>query len=128
MNYETPLDDALTDMTDALLRGAGETGLRRAVRGFDRDSVEPFVPLLLSLRRAFEPVEPSSRFIRQLHEDLIGEPERGLLARARSMPARVQIAAGVVAVVTTAIIALRWLFGVWGDRADDDVEVAPSTK
>lgn len=128
MNVERPLDDALNAMTDALLTGQGEAGLRRAMRAFDRAAVEPFVPLLLSLRRAFEPVEPPAKFIRQLHEDLIGEPERGLLARARSMPPRVQIAAGVVAVVTTVIIALRWFVGFWSSREDDEVEVVHSTK
>lgn len=128
MDVETPLDDALTAMTDALMAGPGEAGLRRAMRAYDRSAVEPFMPLLIGLRRAYQPVEPSARFVRQLHEDLIGEPERGLIARARSMPPRVQFAAGAVAVVTTLIIALRWFTSFWSDRDDEAPEVAPQAK
>jgi hypothetical protein len=128
MNGEVPLDDALSAMTDALMNGPGEAGLRRAVRAYDRGQVEPFVPLLLSLRDAYEPVEPSARFIRQLHEDLIGEPERGLIGRARSMPPRVQFAAGAVAVLTTVFFVLRWIAGFWMSDDEEEREVAHSTK
>lgn len=128
MNGEVPLDDALSAMTDALMNGQGEAGLRRAARTYDRGQVEPFVPLLLSLRDAYEPVEPSSRFIRQLHEDLIGEPERGLIGRARSMPPRVQLAAGAVAVLTTVFFVLRWIAGFWISDDEEEREVAHSTK
>ena len=128
MNGETSLDDALSAMTDALMNGPGETGLRRAARAYDRGQVEPFVPLLISLRDAYEPVEPSSKFIRQLHEDLIGEPQRGLIGRARSMPPRVQFAAGAVAVVTTLIIVLRWIVSFWADDEEEEREVVHSTK
>ncbi len=124
MNVESPLDDALTAITDALLSGPGEAGLRRAIRAYDRAAIEPFVRLLVSLRRAYEPVEPSAKFIRQLHEDLIGEPQRGLIGRARSMPPRVQFAAGAVAVVTTLFIILRWFTGFWMARDEDSREVA----
>ena len=122
MNVETPLDDALTAMTDALLGGSGESGLRRIARGYDRGMVEPFVPLLLELHQAYEPVEPSSRFIRQLHEDLVGEPQRGLIGRARSMPPRVQIAAGAVAVLSVFLIVLRWLTGFFASRGEEEAE------
>jgi hypothetical protein len=128
MNGETPLDDALSAMTDALMNGPGEAGLRRAARAYDRGQVEPFVPLLLSLRDAYEPVEPSARFIRQLHEDLIGEPERGLIGRARSMPPRVQFAAGAVAVLTTVFFVLRWIAGFWMSDDEEEREVVHSTK
>lgn len=128
MNGETPLDDALSAMTDALMNGQGEAGLRRASRAYDRGQVEPFVPLLLSLRDAYEPIEPSARFIRQLHEDLIGEPERGLIGRARSMPPRVQFAAGAVAVLTTVFFVLRWIAGFWMSDDEEEREVVHSTK
>ena len=128
MNGEVPLDDALSAMTDALMHGPGEAGLRRAVRAYDRGQVEPFVPLLLSLRDAYEPVEPSARFIRQLHEDLIGEPQRGLIGRARSMPPRVQFAAGAVAVLTTVFFVLRWIAGFWMSDEEEEREVVHSTK
>lgn len=127
MNVETSLEDALTVITDALMGGSGEAGLRRAVRAYDRDEVEPFVPLLTTLRRAYEPVEPSAKFIRQLHEDLVGEPQRGLIGRARSMPPRVQFAAAAVAIVTAVLVVLRWFTG--GHAAEDEErEVAPQVK
>ena len=97
MNVESRLEDALDAMTHAVMGGTSEAGLRRVARGFDRDQAEPFVPLLLNLRAAYEPVEPSAKFLRQLQEDLIGEPQRGLIGRARSMPPRVQFAAAAVA-------------------------------
>lgn len=128
MNGETPLDDALSAMTDALMQGPGEAGLRRAARAYDRGQVEPFVPLLISLRHAYEPVEPPSKFIRQLHEDLIGEPQRGLIGRARSMPPRVQFAAGAVAVVTTVFLVLRWIASFWASDDEEEREVVHSTK
>lgn len=128
MNSDNSLDEALNAMTDVLMRGSGEAGMHRVARAYDQSAVEPFVPLLLTLRDAYAPVEPSQKFLRQLHEDLIGEPQRGLLGRARSMPPRVQFAAGAVAVLGFGLIAVRWLVGLFSSREEDDAEVAPHPK
>lgn len=122
MNVETPLDEALNAMTEALLGSSGESGMRRVAKAYDQDTVEPFIPLLIALRSLFTPVEPSHKFVRELRADLLGKPDRSLLARARAMPPRVQWAAGVFAIVGAALIVLRWLTGVASSRAERDLE------
>lgn len=128
MNGEPSFDAALSAMTDALMNGSTEAGLRRVARAMDGDQAEMFAPLLIGLRDAYPPVEPSARFIRQLHEDLIGVPERGLIGRARSMPPRVQFTAGAVALITTLIILKRWLTSFWASDDEEEREIAHSTK
>lgn len=128
MNVDTQLEDALTVLTDTLMSGSGEAGMRRVSRAFDRAMVEPYIPLLLDLQHAYEPVVPSSRFIRQLHEDLIGEPERGLIAKARSMPPRVQFAAGAVAVLSVVLIVIRWMSGFFSSRSDEEADAVVQTE
>jgi hypothetical protein len=56
-------------------------------------------------------VQPSPRFVNRLRQDLIGQPPRGMLARVRYLPPRVQIAAGVVAVMGFMLITRRRLIG-----------------
>ncbi|KXK50891.1 MAG: hypothetical protein IT298_16745 [Chloroflexi bacterium] len=122
MNVETPLDEALHAMTEALLGPSGETGMHRSARAHDPDLVEPFIPILLALRSMFTPVEPSHKFVRDLRADLLGTPDRSVVARVRAMPPRVQWAAGVFAVVGAVWIVLRWLTGIASSRAERDLE------
>jgi hypothetical protein len=115
----THLEDLLSAVTDALLRegAAAKDPLDAIARRYDvpRGEVEGFAAMIRRVHVALAGVQPSPRFVNRLRHDLIGQPPRGVLARVRFLPPRVQIAAGVVAVMGFMLITRRRLIG---DAAD----------
>lgn len=116
--HESPLANALSAATDALLSGNNNLDSIFARYGVSRRDVEPIIRVLNRLHRTLVGVQPSRRFVRRLQIELVGQPEpgwfgklitRGLIGRVRYLPARVQIAAGVVFVAGFMLLARRRL-------------------
>jgi hypothetical protein len=95
MNASTPMEDLLSAMTDAVLRG--ERDVHRLARRYDvpQAEAERLIPMIYALRDAHRSQQPSPRFVRKLKRELMGAPEYTLVERVRYLPPRVQIAAGV---------------------------------
>ncbi len=111
MNASTPMEDLLSAMTDAVLRG--ERDLNRIARRYNvpQADVERLTPMIYALKDAVRSERPSPHFTRKLKRDLMGAPEYTLVERVRYLPPRVQIAAGV-AVGTAFGVLLVGRFGL----------------
>ncbi len=107
MASQHPLEDLLSAVTDALLVDDHQLEPIIARYDVDRSQVRTFVALIERLHHTLTGVEPSPRFVNKLKADLMGSQQRGLLSRVRYLPARVQIAAGFVAVAGFILIASR---------------------
>ncbi|HEX2618882.1 MAG TPA: hypothetical protein VHL11_02015 [Phototrophicaceae bacterium] len=121
---QQPLEDLLAAITDAML--AGEDDFEPIINDYDvpRSSVESFVPLINRLNQTLISEQPSSRFVHQLKQDLMGVPQGGLVARVRYLPARVQLAAGVVAAAGFMLLVRRRLLDITSaTTAGDESEV-----
>lgn len=75
MRVQTPLPDALTAMTDALINGQGEADLRRAAHNAPAEAMT-YAPMLRGMARAYTPVEPSADFMRDLKTELLTGKKR----------------------------------------------------
>lgn len=111
MPNPTPMDDFLTAATDAVLRGERDIESLARRYGVSRADCEAILPLIRQLRTVHHAERPSDQFRRKLHRDLMGAPEYTLVERVRSLPPRVQLAAGA-AVSITAILLLIGRFGL----------------
>lgn len=107
MASQHPLEDLLSAVTDALLADDQQLEPIIAHYDVDRSQVRTFVTLIERLHHTLTGVEPSPRFVNRLKAELLGSQQRGLLGRVRYLPARVQIAAGFVAVAGFILIASR---------------------
>lgn len=110
-NASTPMEDMLSAMTDAVLRG--ERDVNRIARRYDVPQAEAdqLIPMIYALRDTHRSQRPSPHFTRKLYRDLMGAPEYSLVERVRYLPPRVQLTAGV-AVSITAVLLLIGRFGV----------------
>jgi hypothetical protein len=114
---ETPIDEALSSITDVLRAGQGEKFMRQAIGNVPREVLEPYMPTIVSLNRSFRSVEPSSQFVRRLHAELKAQQPVSLMERVKVMPPRVQAAAGTFAVLGFGLIVLRWIAGFLAQRS-----------
>lgn len=109
----THLEDLLSAVTDAML--SEERDLERIARQYDvpRDQVSQYIRLIRRLHVVLTGVQPSQRFVNRLRHDLIGDKQTPVrvVERVRHMPPRVQIAAGVVAVMGFMLLMRRRLIG-----------------
>lgn len=131
MNYENHLEDLLSAVTDALLHedmdNSPETMDAIANRyRVPRGDVEGFTLLIRRIHIVLAGVQPSPRFVNRLRSELVGKPPRGVVARVRYLPPRVQIAAGVVAVMGFMLFTRRRLIGDASEIANALTSVAPS--
>jgi hypothetical protein len=122
MTHNVQLENLLSAVTDALL--AGSQDVDAVLRRYDvpRQRVEGLVTLVRRLHMTLTGVEPSRRFVQRLRSDLMGTQQQGLIARVRYLPPRVQIAAGVMAVVGFMLLVRGRLID---DVHQENVEVAP---
>lgn len=119
MSSDANFEDVLTAVTDALL--AGERDLDSIAARYDvpHASVRPLVGIVRRLHVTLVGVQPSERFVKRLKDDLIGTQQRGLIARVRYLPPRVQIAAGVVAIAGFMLFTRRRLLSdAEGEQAE----------
>ncbi|MBC8171348.1 MAG: hypothetical protein H7X77_06735 [Anaerolineae bacterium] len=119
MASQQSLEDLLAALTDAIL--ADEDKLEPIIARYDvpRTSVDSFVPLLWRLHQTLVGVQPSARFVDRLRQDLKGTAPSGLVQRMRYLPARVQIAAGVVAAAGFMLLARRRLLDLTTTTGDE---------
>lgn len=75
MKVQTPLPDALTAMTDALINGNGEADLRRAAHNAPAEAMT-YAPMIRSMAHAYTPVDPSADFMRDLKTELLTGKKR----------------------------------------------------
>ncbi len=122
------LEEFLSAVTDALLDSddlAHVEAVHQLFSRYDvpRASAESFIRLIQRLDSALRVIPPSPAFVDRLRADLVGREQRSLVGRVRHMPARVQIAAGIVAVAGFVLLSRRRL----GDLAGvTDAEIIPS--
>lgn len=119
-----PLEDLLSAVTDALL--AGEDNLDTVIARYDvpPSTVENLVLFIQRLHQTLVGVQPSPRFVHKLKHELIGTTDSGLVSRVRYLPVRVQVAAGVVAIVGFMLLAHRRLFDLASPSPKEESEAA----
>ena len=112
------LENLLSAVTDALL--VSDDNLDAVIAQYDvsPDTVTRLVNLIRRLHVTFVGVQPSQRYVQRLKKDLIGVPGKGVLARVRYLPPRVQIAAGIAVLAGFMLISRR--------RMIDDAREAPA--
>lgn len=98
---EVEMQNLLDAITESLNKGQDGYALRLAQTD---PTVTSLMNVILSLRHAFQPQQPSERFMRQLKRDLAGETP-SLIERLAGVPARVHVATGIAA----GVAGLMWL-------------------
>lgn len=101
------LQDLLSSITDAILNG--DSDVDRVLKRHEVDSPETreLVELIDSLYHSLNPVTPSPQFVKRLRSDLVGTDTSNVLVKVRSLPPRVQIAAGLALVAGVFILSRR---------------------
>ncbi len=90
---ELPIEQFVANVTDAVQSGKQNIAYFIEKYALDPEEAAQFVQMIRLLTAALVPVKPNKEFTNQLKHDLIGEPERSLVARLTQLPPRVQIAA-----------------------------------
>lgn len=106
MMNSAQIDDFLTAVTDAVLRGERNTDRIAHRYGVAESDANQFVPLISNLKAAHRAERPSLQFRRKLYRDLMGAPEYTLVERVRYLPPRVQLAAGVAVSITAGLLLI----------------------
>lgn len=112
--------DFVDNITSALQQG-DSIDLTVGLSDSARDENLDLVSLILGLRAALVPVEPSAEFASQLRDQLL-ENEAGLAARLRRMPARIHFAAVLALFAGFSLLLSRRLFGA---SAPQDISEEP---
>ncbi len=110
MANDLELQNLLSAVTDALL--ADKKGDIDGIIGrysVPRADVDSLIGIIQRLHVMLVGAQPSRRFVRRLKTDLIGMPERNVVARIRYLPPRVQIAAFVAIIAGFMFITRRRL-------------------
>jgi hypothetical protein len=108
MTNDLELQNLLSAVTDALL--ADKKGDIDGIIGryaVPRAEVDSLIGIVRRLHLMMVGAQPSRRFVRRLKTDLIGIPERNVVARVRHLPPRVQIAAGIALVAGFMLLSRR---------------------
>lgn len=124
MPSDTKMQELLSTLTDAII--AEDTNLDAIVDFYDdvpRKEANGLLHIIRRLHKAFVLVQPSPAFSRRLKQDLIGVPRKNLIWRWRSLPARVQLAAGFALLGGFALILGR-RFSFLETLREGDVEEA----
>ena len=104
---DVQLQNLLAKLTDSFIAGDGDLHALARQNGIDSAEVQDLVELIEQLNDLMTPVEPSQRFVRRLHQDLMGTEGANMLVRVRRLPPRVQIAAGIALVAGFMIFSRR---------------------
>ena len=111
-SYDVRVQAYLAALTDAQLEG-GRSALQLAVQ-YDIPAAEAqqLATLVNRVDAAFEDVAPTAQFRATLRSDLIGEADAaGMFGQVRSLPPRIQIAAGVALIAAMTLLGRRRLAG-----------------
>ncbi len=131
MRVQTPLPDALTAMTDALLHGQGEADVRHAAQNATPEA-HAYLPMLRQMTTAYAPVEPDMAFMRDLKKELLtGKPRPVRRARAKTVVALPRIHptgwafAGGFATLGVVLLVLRGLGALFAARGQRPPMIRP---
>jgi hypothetical protein len=92
---DVQLQNLLAILTDELLTAESDVHTLAQRHQLSSDEMRGLLELIAQMNGAFVPVQPSERFVRRLHQDLIGGESSNVLVRVRKLPPRVQLAAGL---------------------------------
>jgi type VI protein secretion system component VasF len=106
--YHPQMQDMLSAVTDAMLANESVDAVL-ARYSVPRAEVAAFLVLINRLHHAIVGVKPSRRFAMRLRQDLMGAPRMNVITRMRSLPPRVQIAAGIALVAGFMLLTRRRL-------------------
>ena len=92
---DVQLQNLLATLTDDLLAANGDVNALAERYQISSAEVHSLLELIDHMNQTFVPVQPSERFVRRLHQDLMGGESSNVLVRVRKLPPRVQLAAGL---------------------------------
>ncbi|MBZ0303533.1 MAG: hypothetical protein K8J31_27590 [Anaerolineae bacterium] len=104
---DVQMQNLLTALTDAMLSGDADIDHLIMEHQVDGGDVRSLIDVIDQLHRSMTPIQPSPRFVRRLHQDLVGMDTGNVLVRVRRLPPRVQIAAGIALVAGVMILSRR---------------------
>jgi len=108
MANDLELQNLLSAVTDAML--ADKNGDIDKIIGryaVPRTEVDSLIGVIHRLHFTLVGAQPSRRFVHRLKTDLMGAPDRNVVARIRYLPPRVQIAAGIALVAGFMLLSRR---------------------
>lgn len=120
MTSEVQWQNYLNDVTDAILKQESIDTIRTRY-GISHKEDKDLLDLIERLDSSMMRVEPSSQFANRLKDDLIGVPRTSFVWRIRRLPARVQWAAIVTAIIGGVLIVVQRLVGA-GNRLQNNEE------
>ena len=110
MTSDVKWQNYLNEATDAILAGENVDSIQSRYGISHRDDRE-LIDLIENLDKSFVSIEPSTQFANRLKNELTGVERRGVVWRIRRLPARVQWAAIVAAIIGGVLIVLQRLAG-----------------
>jgi hypothetical protein len=113
---ETEMQNLLDAITEALIEGR-ELEPVLAQYNVSYQEISSLVEIIGDLHTTLATQQPSDRFIRSVKYDLMGR-QRGIVARVRFLPGRIQIAAGLALVAGFALLAHRRIAGDGQNRTE----------
>jgi len=114
MTSDVQWQNYLNEATDAILTGDDVNGIRSRYGISHKDDTE-LIGLIEKLNGSFEAVQPTTQFSARLKDELMGVERTGVVWRIRRLPARVQWAAIVAAILGGVLIVIQWFIGA-GNR------------
>jgi len=114
MTSDVQWQNYLNEASDTILAGEKVDAVR-ARYGISYQEDQDLIELIENLDRSFVSVEPSPQFASRLKDELVGVERSSVVWRIRRLPARVQWAAIVAAILGGVLIILQQLTGA-GDR------------
>lgn len=111
MTSDVQWQNYLSEATDAILTGDSVDGIRSHYDGISYTDDKELIDLIEGLDKSFPVVEPSAQFSLRLKDELIGEERTSVVWRIRRLPARVQRAAIVAALLGGVLIVFQWFTG-----------------
>jgi type VI protein secretion system component VasF len=120
-SYHPQMQDMLSAVTDAMLANESVDAVL-ARYSVPRAEVATFLVIINRLHQTIVGVKPSRRFALRLQQDLMGTPRMSVITRMRSLPPRVQIAAGVALIAGFMLLTRRRLIQDARLEASSEVE------
>jgi len=108
MTSDVQWQNYLSDATDAILADDSVESIRDRYGIQYRDD-RNLIDLIEKLDHSLVAVEPSQVFANRLHDELLGVEQTGVVGRIRRLPARVQWAAIVTALLGGGLIIIQRL-------------------
>ena len=110
MTSDVQWQNYLTDVTHAI-QSHETVDTVRARYGISYKEDKDLLDLIEQLDGSIQVVQPSSQFANRLKDDLMGTQKTGVVWRIRRLPARVQWAAIVTAIIGGVLIVIQRLVG-----------------